>query len=339
MIKVKVEDAVGMVLAHDLTKIVPGKFKGAAFKKGHIVQATDIEELKNIGKNYLYILPFSEEQVHENEAARRIAVAASSDKLNVLEPLEGKANIRPAYRGLLKIKQETLSELNQLGEIALVTLHNNTLVEADQPAAAAKIIPLVIAREKIQTVEEICRKKGPVIDIKPLFPLKTGIVITGSEVYYGRIEDRFGEALRKKVNYYGGEVFDLRYAPDDLDFIAKQIRELLEKGAEVILLSGGMAVDADDITPQAIREIATELVTYGLPVLPGAMCMVAYHRQVPIIGIPACAMFSRTTILDIILPRLLAKEHLRKEDLFSLAHGGMCLQCDLCRYPACPFGK
>jgi hypothetical protein len=339
MEKVKVEDAVGMVLAHDLTKIVPGSFKGAAFKKGHIILAEDIEELKNIGKNHIYIIPLNEDLIYENEAAYRIANAAASLEMAVAEPVEGKSNIHSAVHGVLKINRDTLNELNELGDIAFVTLHDNLVVDQNQVVAAAKIIPLVMEREKLEQAELICRRNNPLVEVKPIIRLKTAVIITGSEVYYGRIQDRFGKVLKDKILYYGGELLNIQYAPDDLDFIYEQIMATVEKGAEIILISGGMAVDADDVTPGAIQKAATEVVTYGVPVLPGAMCMVAYRQEIPIVGIPACAMFNTTTVFDLIFPRLLIKERIRRKELITLAHGGMCLKCAECHFPNCSLGK
>lgn len=339
MFKVKIEDAVGMVLAHDLTKIVPDTYKGPAFKKGYIIQEADIEELKNIGKNHIYVVTLNEGQIHENDAVTRLSKAVASERLIICEPSEGKSNIRAAADGLLKINKEALFKLNMLHDMAIVTLHDNTIVKKNQIVAAVKIVPLVINSIEIEKAEQICRQMGPIADVIPMYPLKTGIIVTGTEVYSGRIEDRFGDVLKEKVAHYGGEVLDLQYVPDDSDHIYRQIIEFFKKGAEIILISGGMAVDADDVTPKAIHSAAWEVVTYGVPVLPGSMCMIAYNRQVPLVGVPACAMFNKTTVLDLIYPRLLAKEHLKKEDIVSLAHGGMCLHCEECRYPACAFGK
>lgn len=339
MKNVRVEDAIGMVLAHDLTKIVPGVFKGAAFKKGHIIRQEDIEELKNAGKYNVFVVPLEDDRIHENEAAQRLATAAASKGLLVSEPSEGKANIRAGVHGLLKIDRQALLEVNRLGEIALVSLHDNTVVEKDQIIAAAKIIPLTADGESIENAERICLRNRPVIDVRPLFPLKTGIIVTGSEVYYGRIKDKFGEVLREKVRFYGGEPMEPLYAPDDADFIGRLITETIGKGAEIVLVSGGMAVDADDVTPQAIKNVASDIITYGMPLLPGSMCMIAYRDLVSVIGVPACAMFHKTTVLDIVYPRLLARERLTRDEMLDLAHGGLCLNCELCRYPVCPFGK
>lgn len=339
MKRVKVEDAVGMVLAHDLTKIVPGMFKGPAFKKGYVVQTEDIDELKNMGKNHIFAITLTENQVHENDAAKRIADTAAGSGVAVAEPYEGKANLKAAVTGLLKVNREALYEVNDVGNVALVSMHNNSTVKADQFIGAAKIIPLVMERAEVEKAEEICRRNAPVFEVKPLNHLKTGIIITGTEVFYGRIQDRFGEVLKDKISHYGGEFLDLQYAPDDGEIIFNLITGMIGKGAEVVFISGGMAVDADDVTPQAISKASTEVITYGVPLLPGAMCMMAYRHNVAMLGIPACAMFNKTTILDVVYPRILAKERLTRKDLMSLAHGGICLHCEECRYPACSFGK
>jgi molybdenum cofactor synthesis domain-containing protein len=339
MKSVKVEDAVGMVLAHDLTKIVPDVFKGVAFKKGTIIREEDIEELKNMGKYNVFVVSLLEGDVHENEAAERIATAAASSGMVLCEAKEGKVNIKAGKNGILKVNKTVLEEINQIGNAVLVTMHDNTLVEEGKIVAAAKIIPLTIEEEIIKRAENILVLNKPVIDIKPVYSLKTGIIVTGSEVFYGRIQDKFGIQLRDKVRHYGGEPMEICYAPDDEDIISAEIKGAIEKGAQVVLISGGMAVDADDVTPKSIESIASRVVTYGLPVLPGAMCMLAYAGEVLLMGVPACAMFSKTTFLDIIYPRALTKEPLRKEDLRMLGHGGLCLQCDICHYPVCPFGK
>jgi molybdopterin biosynthesis enzyme len=339
MKSVKVEDAVGMVLAHDLTKIVPDSFKGVAFKKGYIIREEDIEELKNMGKYHVFVVSLTEGDVHENEAAERIAAAAASPGMVLCGAKEGKVNIKAAKRGIFKVNRAVLDELNQLGNAVLVTLHDNTLVEEGRIVAAAKIIPLTIEEEIIKRAETILALNKPLIDIKPIYCLKTGILVTGSEVFHGRIQDKFGVQLKDKVSYYGGEPMEIRYAPDDIDIICAEINGFIEKGAQVVLISGGMAVDADDVTPKSIERIASTVVTYGLPVLPGAMCMLAYAGEVLLMGVPACAMFSKTTILDILYPRALTKELLKKEDLSMLGHGGLCLQCEICHYPVCPFGK
>lgn len=339
MQKVRVEEAVGMVLAHDLTKIVPGVFKGAAFKKGYIIKADDVEELKNMGKNHVFVVSLTEEQIHENDAAHRIATRAAARGTSVADPSEGKSNIKSTVRGLLKINREALTAANRMDQLALVSLHNNTVVDAGKVVAAAKIIPLVIERETVDQALEICERMAPVVEVKPFLPLKVGIVVTGSEVYSGRIEDKFGPVLGEKIGLYGGQLVGIEYAPDDMEFIIGRIQEMLSQGVEAILISGGMAVDADDVTPQAIRQVATEIVAYGLPVLPGSMGMLAYHGSVAMMGVPACAMFFKTTILDLVLPRILVGDRIRREELAELAHGGICLQCEDCRFPACSFGK
>jgi molybdenum cofactor synthesis domain-containing protein len=337
--KVKVEEAVGMVLAHDLTKIIPGEFKGAAFKKGYIIKEEDIEMLKSMGKNHIFIMELNENTVHEEEAAKRLAKAAAGEGIYLTEPSEGKVNLKAKYKGLLKINLEALEEINNIDLIILATLHNNTLVEKDKLVAGTKIIPLTIEKEKIEQVEEICERMGKVVSIKPVKSMKVGIVITGTEVYEGRIKDKFGPVLSEKLEKYGCELVGMKFAPDNLEMIQEAIQSLIDDGAEIIMTSGGMSVDADDVTPTAIRGIADRVVTYGSPVLPGAMFMLAYKGNVAILGVPACGMYHKTTVLDIVFPRIIAGEVLTRKDLASLAHGGLCQACEVCHYPICPFGK
>lgn len=339
MKKVRVEDAVGMVLGHDLTRIVPGEFKGAAFKKGHIVKDEDIEILKNMGKYNVHVFELNEKMIHEDEAAIRIAKAAAGDGLYLEGPSEGKISIKAKAKGILKINLEALSNINDIDMIMFATLHNNTVVEKDQTLAGTRIIPLVTETQKIEEVEKICEDLGKVLNINEIKPRKVGIVVTGSEVFEGRIKDKFGPVLRDKINDYDSKFVGLKFAPDDKEKIEEAIKALLSEGAEVILTAGGMSVDADDVTPNAIEGIADRVITYGSPVLPGAMFMLAYKEETPILGIPACGMYFRTTALDLVLPRILAGEVLTKRDITSLAHGGLCLGCEVCRYPVCPFGK
>ncbi|MTI65610.1 MAG: molybdopterin-binding protein [Firmicutes bacterium] len=339
MKKIKVENSVGTVLAHDLTKIVPGKFKGARFKKGHIITKEDIEILKDMGKNHIYSFVVDESKLHENQSAIRMGKAAIGNGVYTTEPSEGKVNIKSKYKGLLKVNKSILKRVNDIDLIMLATLHNNTIVEKDQKVAATRIIPLVIEKEKIEVFENICRNEGSIVSVKPMYNLKTGIIVTGSEVYCGRIKDKFGDILKEKIDTYKAEYVGIKYAPDDPKEISKAILELIDMGAEVILASGGMSVDADDVTPSAIRDISTEVISYGSPVLPGSMFMVAYKEGVTILGIPGCAMYHKTTVFDVIYPRVLAKEKLSKQDITSLAYGGLCMNCEVCNYPICPLGK
>ncbi len=336
---VRVEDAVGMVLGHDLTRIVPGEFKGAAFKKGHIVKEEDVETLKNMGKYNIHVFELNKDMIHEDEAAMRMAKAAAGDGLSLHGPSEGKINIKAKAKGILKVNLETLSQINDIEMIMFATLHNNSVIEKDQIVAGTRIIPLVTEVEKIKDVEKICSELGRVLSIKEIKPRKVGIVVTGSEVFEGRIKDKFGPVLEQKILEQGSTLIGLKFAPDDKEKIEESIKSLIDNGAEVILTAGGMSVDADDVTPNAIENISDKVITYGSPVLPGAMFMLAYKEETPILGIPACGMYFRTTVLDLVLPRVLAGEVLTKKDITSLAHGGLCLGCEVCRYPVCPFGK
>jgi molybdenum cofactor synthesis domain-containing protein len=337
--KVRVEDAVGMVLGHDVTKIVPGGFKGAAFKKGHVIRQEDMEELKSMGKNHINIIELECGQIHENEAAERISRACAGENIELKGPSEGKIEFISRVRGVLKVNVDALDRINDIEEIALASVHSNTLVEVGQPVAATRTIPLVIDEGKIKSVELIAGELGSVIAIREMKKGKIGVVISGTEVYEGRIKDRFAPVMEEKIKFYGCESIGIRYAPDDSERLQREITKLIECGADVVLACGGMSVDADDVTPDAIKQSSDYVVSYGMPALPGNMLMLAYKGKTAIFGIPGAAMYFRTTTLDLLLPRVLCGEILTRKDLTSMGNGGYCLRCKVCVFPACPFGK
>lgn len=339
MKKVRVEDALGMILAHDLTKIEPGKFKGAAYKKGHVIEESDIKGLKDAGKYHIYAMELNDDQLHEEDAALRIAEAVIGNGIYLEGPSEGKMTIKAKEAGLLKVNVEVLEEINMVDMITLATLHDNTLIEKDQAIAGTRVTPLSIDKEYIEKIEKICSENGTILEIKELKNFKAGIVVTGTEVYDGRIKDKFGIVLENKIKEFGSTVIGTEFAKDDETMIKEKIEKLIDKGANIILTSGGMSVDADDVTPIAIRELSDDVISYGSPVLPGAMFMVAYKGYIPIVGVPACGMYHRITVLDLILPRILAEEKITKRDMAKLGHGGLCLNCEVCTFPVCPFGK
>lgn len=336
---IRVEDAVGTILAHDLTKIVPGEFKGAAFKKGHVIRTEDVEELKRMGKNNINVLEMGPEDIHEDEAAVRIAEAAAGEGIYMEGPSEGKISLKAAFKGLLKINAEALEAINDIDMVIFSTLQSNTVVNKGKHVAGTRIIPLSIDKSSIEAVEGICSRLGRVVWLKELASLKTGVIVTGTEVYEGRIKDKFGPVLVNKLLDYGCVQNGLAYTPDDKDKISEAIEEQLKAGAQLVLVSGGMSVDADDVTPSAIREACDRIITYGAPVLPGAMFMLGYRGEIPILGIPACGMYHKITVFDLVLPRILAGEPLTRKDITSMGHGGLCQNCESCRYPNCTFGR
>ena len=336
---IPVVEAEGTVLCHDITEIVPGRRKGPAFKKGHVVRKEDIPRLLDLGKEHLYVWEAKEDSLHENEAAVRIAKALAGPGLTLTEPAEGKVRLKAASAGLLKIRSDVLASVNDIDQVCVATLHSNQLVEQGQTVGGCRVVPLVIGAARIDRVEALCRAAGPVVEVRALRKLRVGIVTTGSEVFHGRIEDKFGPVLRAKIAALGSVELRQILVPDDADRIAGAIRTILEEGAELILATGGMSVDPDDVTPAAIRAAGGKVEVYGTPVLPGSMFMLAHIGSVPVLGVPGCAMYHKTTVLDLVLPRIVAGEEVSRSDIAQLGHGGLCLACDDCRYPSCAFGK
>lgn len=338
MKEVAVEQAVGTVLAHDLTQIIPGEYKGPKFKKGHIITEEDIPLLLSMGKRHLFVLEKDDNDVHEDEAAYRIASKAAGEGIELTDPSEGKIELKATYDGLLRIDRDRLYELVSQDEIMFATIHENIVVRKGEKLAGTRIIPLFIAEDLLQQAESVLAG-GPIIKIVPLKEMRVGVVTTGSEVYNGIIEDKFGPVLVRKFGELGSKVEKQVFADDDDEMIAGCIKQLIDEGMDIIGVTGGMSVDPDDMTPSGIRKAGGEVVSYGAPVLPGAMFMLSYVGDVPVVGLPGCVMYSRTSIFDLIVPRLLAGEKVTKKDIAKLAHGGLCLNCKICTFPVCGFGK
>ncbi|MGL5655590.1 MAG: molybdopterin-binding protein [Fusobacteriaceae bacterium] len=331
-------DAVGHILCHDITKIVPGEFKGVAFKKGHIVKEEDIEELLNIGKEHLYIYEVDDSKIHENDAAIILGDLGAGSNINLgSEIKEGKIDFYAAEDGILKVNKELLFKLNSLGEISFATLPNNYPVKKGQKLGGTRVIPLVIDKTKMDLARDVAIDK--ILEVKPFKKYKVGVVVTGGEVFQGRIEDKFSPVIKRKVEEYGSEVIHHYYSKDDKEMIKDCAKKLLDMGAEILIFTGGMSVDPDDLTPSSIMEMGGELVTYGSPVLPGAMFLLSYLNNLPMMGLPGCVMYAKRTIFDLVLPRVLTGEKLNMDEIARLGNGGLCQSCDDCHYPNCSFGK
>ena len=319
---VSVRDAVGMVLCHDVTRIVPGEYKGPAFKKGHIITPADVAPLLDLGKAHVFVYELAEGHIHEDDAAARIASAAAGAGLRMTSPSEGRVNLTAVAPGLLKVNVEALKRINLIEDVVFTTLHTNTTVGRGQPVAGTRIIPLVTREDYVVRVESICRERNPVI-----------------EVFHRRIEDKFGPVLRTKFAEMGCPVLGTVFVSDDADATTAAIRRSVDEGAGMVMVTGGMSVDPDDRSPAALRNNGARVVTYGAPVFPGAMFMLAYLGTVPILGLPGCVMYHRASIFDLIVPRLLAGETITREDVIELGHGGFCSGCEICTFPRCGFGK
>jgi len=339
MRSIPVEQAQGMVLCHDITRIVPGESKGPAFRKGHIIQADDIPALLRLGKEHIYVWDLAEGLIHEDDAAGRIAKAIAGAGVTLTQPCEGRINLLADRRGLLKIDVDTLRRLNSIEEVTIATIHCDVTVSPGQMLAGTRVVPLVVGKGRVETVEAITAETGPIVRVAPFRPLKVGVVTTGGEVYHGRIKDKFGPVLRRKFDELGCQVTRQVIVPDDMDMTVRAIQQLLAEGAEMIAVTGGMSVDPDDLSPSSIRAAGGEVVTYGSPTFPGAMFMLAYIGDIPVVGLPGCVMYHKASIFDLTVPRLVAGEKLTRADIVELGHGGLCVMCPECRYPLCGFGK
>ena len=339
---VKTKDAVGHVLCHDITQIIKDVKKGTAFRKGHVVTEEDIPVLLSLGKDNLYVWEKNEGMLHENEAADYLRDICINENMSQSEVKEGKIEIMAEIDGLLKIDVERLRAVNSLGEMMIATRHTNFPVKKGDKLAGTRIIPLIIEKEIMEKAKEVVGDE-PILTLMPFKKKKVGVVTTGNEVYYGRIKDTFGPVVMDKVKEYGAEIMGQTIVNDDMEKITNAVKEFIEKGADLVLCTGGMSVDPDDKTPGAIKSTGARIVSYGAPVLPGALMLLAYYEkdgvEIPIVGLPGCVMYAKRTAFDLVLPRIMADDKITKEDLAGLGLGGLCLGCKVCTFPNCGFGK
>jgi len=320
--KIRVEDAVGLALGHDLTKVVPGVCKKAAFKRGHIIQVEDIPEMLGMGKQHVYVVEEDEGDVHEEEAALRLSRAFAGENTDFSGVHEGRIDIRATISGLLRVDAELVGLINSIPDVVISTRHNNTVCEPGMTLAGTKIVPLYTTDTRLRQVEQLCSGRGKAVRVLPFILKKVGVVVTGSEVFNGLIKDKFTETMKAKIEVLGACLLEMK-----------------ERGCDAIIACGGFSVDPDDVTVEGVKQSGAEIFSYGVPIMPGTMCMAAYLDGIPILGAPACAIWNKATVIDMLLPRALAGQVITRQEIVAMGHGGLCLGCQPCHYPVCPFGR
>lgn len=343
---IKTQDAVGCVLCHDITQIIKGVTKDAVFRKGHVVTKEDIPVLLSVGKDSLYVWENDENMMHENDAAEVLISLCMNNHMKKSGVKEGKIELIADCDGLLKVNSDGMKAVNSFGQMMIASRHGDFMVYKGDKLAGTRIIPLVIEKEKMMNAKEACLKatdNKPIFSLLPIVHKKVGIITTGNEVYYGRIQDTFTPVIEQKLNEFDCEIIDHQTWNDDDKKVTKAILEMVDQGADVIICTGGMSVDPDDKTPLAIKNTKADIISYGAPVLPGAMFLLAYlqleDRTVTIMGLPGCVMYAKRTIFDLILPRVMCDDPITSDQLAALGEGGFCLNCDICTFPNCGFGK
>ena len=337
MRKVKVEEAVGLTLCHDLTEMRDG-FKGPAFRRGYVITEADIPHMLDIGKRTVFVWEENAGEIHEEDAALRMAAMAPVDGAHYTAPSEGKVLLLADREGMFRVDTDLLREINSIGDITISTLPDHYPARPGMRLASMRIVPLVTKEEQIIRAEALCQGRR-LLNLLPYQPRKTGIIITGSEIYHGRIKDKFEAVARKKLAAYPGEVIGAAVCDDDLDMLVNTARDFLARGADFLIFSGGMSVDPDDLTPSAIRRLGCEVVTHGVPSQPGNMTLMAYLGDVPVMGVPGAAISLPTTIFDVMLPQVFAGVKFTHEELIGLGDGGLCQLCAACHFPNCTFGR
>ena len=342
MKEIRTEDAVGHVLCHDITQIIKDKKKGVVFSKGHIVKEEDIPVLLSVGKEHLFVWEKQPGILHENEAAEILYKICAGSNMHGSDIKEGKIELIADCDGVLKIRRDALLAVNSLGEMMIASRHGDFAIHKGDKIAGTRVIPLVIEQSKMDRAVEAAGPE-PIFSVLPFHPKKVAVVTTGSEIQKGLIKDTFTPVLQGKLAEYSCEMIGQTKPGDDRTQITQDILTFARNGADMILCSGGMSVDPDDRTPGAIKDTGADIVTYGAPVLPGAMLLLAYldmeDRKIPVVGLPGCVMYAKRTIFDLVLPRLLADDRITAAEIAGYGEGGLCLNCPVCTFPNCGFGK
>lgn len=341
MKKIKVEQAVGAEILHDMTRIIPGKEKGRAFKRGHIITEEDIPILLSMGKRYVFIKEneMDSDLVFEEEAARILSELCLNDKMSCSDIKEGKIEIFSEEDGFFVVDIDRLNAINALDDIMIATRLGYLPIRKGDKLAGMRVIPLFVSKKQLEKAKKIAGEE-PILKLLPFQHKKIALIITGSEIYHGLIKDAFEPVIRQKVQKYDCEIISVKKCDDDTQMIIEAILDAKDNNADIILCSGGMSVDPDDLTPGAIKQTGADIITYGTPVLPGAMFLVGkWSDGTDILGLPGSVMFEKTTIFDILFPYVLANYPLTKSHIAKLGYGGLALKEDVMTYPYCQFGK
>ena len=336
MKKVRVENAVGLALAHDLTEIIPGEKKDAVFRRGRIIEKSDIERLLDIGKGHIYVTDGEEKEIHEEEAGRRIALASVDENVEIKPVKEGRVNMVSKIDGLVAIDRKLLAQMNRIENVVFTTVPDGYPVKRGDLVAATRIVPLYISEELLEKAQTVGR--NALVRILPYRTMKAGLVVTGTEVASGRIPDA-SFRVEEKLKGYGLEVIGKRLVTDNIELIRDAVLGLSEEGADLVVTTGGLSVDPDDLTREGIEATGARVISYGAPVFPGAMFLVARLKGKYVLGAPACVYFDTHTMLDVLLPRIMAGKAISAATVRKLALGGLCMHCSACHYPNCFFGK
>ncbi|MDR0386880.1 MAG: molybdopterin-binding protein [Treponema sp.] len=335
---IPVEQAIGTVLCHDMTRITENE-KTVRFRKGHVIKAEDIPLLLAMGKERIYIWEKPAGTLHEDEAAEILAALCRGDNIGRQGPREGKIELFAQINGVFEYDAGVLARINEIDGLAVAARHPHTPVKTGDKLAGMKAVPLIIEEEKLRRAENLAGV-APLMKVFPYVLKRAAVITTGNEVAKGRIQDAFTPALVKKLAAWDISVSTHITVPDGIDRVTGAIAEALRSAPELILCTGGMSVDPDDNTPGAIKQSGASIVTYGAPVMPGVMFLLGYFDNgVPVLGLPACVMYAGATIFDLVLPRIAAGLRLSRQDFTRMGAGGLCLSCPRCCYPVCPFGR
>jgi molybdopterin biosynthesis enzyme len=318
------DQAVGHILRHNLS----GPDGRKALSKGHRIAAGDLPQLAALGLEQVRVAVLEPGDVHENEAARRLAAAVCGPGVLARPPAASRVNLLAAADGIVRVDVAALLRINEIDGLTVATLPSHALARVRQRVATIKIIPFAVPEEELARAEAIGRAalaaRTSVIALSPLRQLDIGVILVGSRAARARIEAGVYPAIESRVVELGSRVLAVRYVESEEHVIAGTIGELRAAGAQLLIVAGETSImDRDDVTPQGIRLAGGRIEHYGAPVEPGNLLLLAYLDTLPVLGAPGCVRSRDVNIVDLLLPRLLAGEQITRRDIVELGHGGL----------------
>jgi len=284
-----------------------------------VLAEAHLERVRRSGE--IHLVELEPGDLHEDAAAGRLAAALAGPDLQPTPPVQSQARLVSRTRGLVRVRSQLIDAINSLGHISVFTLMDGQAVAESEEVAGCKVTPVAIAGSLIERAEQMCRDKGPAIELVKFRPLKTFVVAT--ERLKPKARELFRAAVTAKLGWYGAEVLAVREVARTAGAVAAAYKEALASGANLVLFAGASAIDPLDPAYAELSSAGGQLLQLGAPMHPGSMLWLGRLGQAAVVGVASCAGFGRNSSLDLLLPFVFAYGRADAGDLLRLGHGGL----------------
>jgi hypothetical protein len=300
----------GRVLAHDL---------GPGLRKGTVLGAQHLEALRTVPE--VHVIQLDEDDVHEDDAARRLGAAIAGPGTRVEGPVQSQVRLLALRRGLVRVDREGVEALNQLPAVGVFTLVDGQAVNAGEEVAGAKVTPVAIAGSVLDQAERLAAEREPIVRLDRFRPLRTLVVVT--ERLKPRARALFAEAVTVKLGWYGAELLAVREVARSGEAVRDAYEAARKERAEVVLFAGASSIDPLDAAYSELEAVGGEVLRQGAPSHPGSMLWLGRLDRSVVLGVASCAGFGKNTALDLVLPFIFAYGEAGEADFRRLGYGGL----------------